>query len=171
MTYILFLPLISLLLIIFQASVTDILFSGKINLEISLLLVVYAGFHLKVIKGFILSFLLGFFLDCIAGQISGLFTFIYTFLFFISLLVYHRVYPKRRLLFIMLFTLMCVLLEQLLVILFNELIYGVNLLPHILRTFLPQALVLSIISPAFFNILSRFEVLLNGKDARSFKGA
>lgn len=168
MSYLFFLPLISLLLIIFQISVTDIMFFGKISLEISLLLVIYAGFHLKVIKGFILSFILGFFLDCIVGSISGLFTFIYTFLFFISKLVYPRIYPERKS-FIVIFTLICALLEQLLVILFNELIYGVNLFQHILRIFLPQALVISILSPVFFNIFFRLEVLLNGGDARSIK--
>ena len=145
------------------------MFFGKISLEISLLLVIYAGFHMKVIKGFILSFILGFFLDCIVGSIPGLFTFIYTLIFFISLLVYPKLYPKRRSLFIMIFTLICALLEQLLVILFNELIYGVNLFQHILRIFLPQALVLSMLSPVFFNIFFRFEVLLNGGDARSIK--
>ncbi|OIP89096.1 MAG: hypothetical protein AUK24_06710 [Syntrophaceae bacterium CG2_30_49_12] len=144
------------------------MFFGKISLEISLLLVIYAGFHLKVIKGFILSFLLGFFLDCIAGSISGLFTFIYTFLFFISKFVYPRIYPEKKS-FIVIFTLICALLEQLLVILFNELIYGVNLFQHILRIFLPQALVISVLSPVFFNIFFRLEVLLNGGDARSIR--
>ncbi|PIP05694.1 MAG: hypothetical protein CO012_02370 [Syntrophobacterales bacterium CG_4_8_14_3_um_filter_49_14] len=168
MSYLFFLPLLSLLLIIFQVSVTDIMFFGKISLEISLLLVIYAGFHLKVIKGFILSFLLGFFLDCIAGSISGLFTFIYTFLFFISKFVYPRIYPEKKS-FIVIFTLICALLEQLLVILFNELIYGVNLFQHILRIFLPQALVISVLSPVFFNIFFRLEVLLNGGDARSIR--
>jgi len=167
-SYLFFLPLLSLLLIIFQVSVTDIMFFGKISLEISLLLVIYAGFHLKVIKGFILSFLLGFFLDCIAGSISGLFTFIYTFLFFISKFVYPRIYPEKKS-FIVIFTLICALLEQLLVILFNELIYGVNLFQHILRIFLPQALVISVLSPVFFNIFFRLEVLLNGGDARSIR--
>ena len=168
MSYLFFLPLLSLLLIIFQVSVTDIMFFGKISLEISLLLVIYAGFHLKVIKGFILSFLLGFFLDCIACSISGLFTFIYTFLFFISKFVYPRIYPEKKS-FIVIFTLICALLEQLLVILFNELIYGVNLFQHILRIFLPQALVISVLSPVFFNIFFRLEVLLNGGDARSIR--
>lgn len=168
MICLLFLPLISLLLIILQTSIVDILFFGKINLEISLLLVIYAGFHLKVIKGFILSFILGFFLDCIVGLIPGLFTFIYTFIFFISKLVYPRIYPERKS-FLVIFTLICALLEQLLVILFNELIYGVNLFQHILRIFLPQALVISILSPIFFNIFFRLEVLLNGGDAKSFK--
>jgi len=167
-SYLFFLPLLSLLLIIFQVSVTDIMFFGKISLEISLLLVIYAGFHLKVIKGFILSFLLGFFLDCIACSISGLFTFIYTFLFFISKFVYPRIYPEKKS-FIVIFTLICALLEQLLVILFNELIYGVNLFQHILRIFLPQALVISVLSPVFFNIFFRLEVLLNGGDARSIR--
>jgi rod shape-determining protein MreD len=168
-SYLFFLPLISLLLIIFQVSVTDIMFFGRISLEISLLLVIYAGFHMKVIEGFILSFILGFFLDCIIGSIPGLFTFIYTLIFFISLLVYPKLFPKRRPLFIIIFTLMCALLNQLLLILFNELTYEVNLFQHILRIFLPQALIISIVSPVFFNIFFRLEVLLNGGNAKSFK--
>ena len=164
----LFLPLFLLLLVVFQATVTDTLFFGKVGVEISLLLVVYAGFHLKLIKGFILSFILGFFLDCIMGLVSGLFGLLYTLLFFISRLVSLKFYPQRAS-FIMIFTCLCAILEQMLIILLNKLMYGIDQFHYVLRVFLPQALLVSILSPAFFNIFSRLEALLNGKDAASIK--
>jgi len=165
---IIFLPVFLLLLIVFQTTVTDTLFFGKVGVEISLILVIYAGFHLKVIKGLLLSFILGFLLDCIVGSISGLFTFLYTLLFFISTLISLKVYPERAS-FIMGFTFLCALLQQMLILLFNRLIYGADLFYDAAKVFLPQAILAGILSPAFFNIFSRLGVLLNGENARSIK--
>ncbi|MEA1936085.1 MAG: hypothetical protein U9M96_04605, partial [Thermodesulfobacteriota bacterium] len=94
MIYYLILPVFSLLLIVFQTTVLDLFFLGKIELEVSLILVVWAGFHLDVVKGGILSFVLGFFLDCITGSMTGLFMFIYVVIFSLSKIVSLRVYAE-----------------------------------------------------------------------------
>jgi len=168
MTYLIFMSAFLLMLIVFQTTLTEALFFGKAGVEISLILVIYAGFHMEVMKGFFLSFALGFFLDCIGGSIPGLFTFLYPLLFFIATLISQRVYPERAL-FIMGFTFLCVLSEQILIIFFSRLIYGTDLSYDTVRAFLPQAILASLLSPVFFNIFSRFRVLLNGKYPRSVK--
>jgi hypothetical protein len=75
MIYYLSLPLFLLFLIVLQSSISDVLLFGVVGVEISMILVLYAGFHLDVIKGGILSFVAGFFLDCVSGSVSGLYAF------------------------------------------------------------------------------------------------
>jgi len=50
MLYYLLLPILSILLIVLQSTVTDLIFSGRFIFEISLIVVVYAGFRLDLIK-------------------------------------------------------------------------------------------------------------------------
>ncbi len=165
MVYYIFLPVFSLLLIVFQTTVLDLFFMGKIGLEISLVLVVYAGFYLDIIKGGVMSFILGFFLDCVTGSIPGLFTFIYVAIFFLSRVVSLRVYMEG-LTFIMGFTFTCAFSEGIATILIYKFFLGVDMFHDVLRVFLPQALVTGVLSPALFTIFSRFEVLLNGGETR-----
>ena len=159
--YYLLLPVFSLLLIVFQTTVLDLFFLGKIGLEVSLILVVYAGFHLEIVKGGVLSFVLGFFLDCVAGSITGLFTFIYVVIFFFSRVVSIRVY-QEGIAFIIGFTFICAFSEGIVTVLIYKFICGVDMFHNILRVFFPQALVAGVLSPALFAILGRLEVLLNG---------
>ena len=77
MIYYLIMPFLSLLLLIFQVNILDLVFFGKIGLEISLLIVIFAGFRLSMAKGGTLSFVLGFIFDCITGSITGFHTFFY----------------------------------------------------------------------------------------------
>jgi hypothetical protein len=138
---------------------------GKVGLELSLVLVVYAGFYLNIIKGGAMSFILGFYLDCVTGSIPGLFTFIYVVIFFLSKVVSLRVYMEG-LTFIMVFTFTCAFSEGIATILIYEFFLGVDMFHNILRVFLPRALVIGVLSPALFAVFSRFEVLLNGGEAR-----
>jgi rod shape-determining protein MreD len=153
----LFLPLAGLLLVIFQTSVLNVIFMGRLNVEISLILVIYAGFRMHVLHGALLSFLLGFFLDCATGSISGLFTLIYVCIFFISVLVSMRVYAEQISLIIG-FSFLCSIFEGLMTVLFFKIIYDINMLGIIVQVFLPQALVVSVLSPLFFKLFHFFEV-------------
>lgn len=153
----LFLPLAGLLLVIFQTSVLDIFFMGRLNVEISLILVIYAGFRMNILQGALLSFLLGFFLDCATGSISGLFTLIYVCIFFISVLVSMRVYAEQIGLIIG-FSFLCSIFEGLMIVLFFKIMYDINILGSIVQVFLPQALVVSALSPLFFKLFHLFEV-------------
>jgi cell shape-determining protein MreD len=84
MLYYLLLPLLSILLIVLQSTIADILFSGRLVFEISLIAVVYAGFRFDLIRGAILAFVLGFLWDCIGGSVLGVYTFIYIGIFFFA---------------------------------------------------------------------------------------
>ena len=60
MIYYLLLPFLAILLIVLQNMVADIIFSGAMVLELSIIVLVYAGFRLDLIKGSISAFVLGF---------------------------------------------------------------------------------------------------------------
>lgn len=152
-----FLPLVGLLLVIFQTSVLNIFFRGWLNVEISLILVIYAGFRMNILPGALLSFLLGFFLDCATGSISGLFSLIYVCIFFISVLVSMRVYAEQISLIIG-FSFLCSIFEGLMIVLFFKIMYNINMLSSIVQVFLPQALVVSALSPLFFELFHFLKV-------------
>ena len=164
----LFFPIMGVLLIFLQTSVLNLLSMGRINVEISMILVVYAGFRMNLLPGALLSFLLGFFLDCMMGSISGLFALIYVCIFFISVSVSLRVYAEQIRL-IMIFSFLCAILEGLMVVLFYKIVYDIIMFDDIFRVFLPQALVVGALSPLFFKLFNFFEVLFRGGDSQPAK--
>lgn len=165
MIYYLLLPVFSLLLLVFQTTVLDLFFLGKIGLEVSLILVVYAGFHLDIMKGGVLALVLGFFLDCITGGVGGLFTVVYVAVFLLSRVVSLRIYAEG-IAFIMCFTFICIFSEGIITVLIYNFICGADMSYNILRVFLPQALVAGVLSPALFVIFERLEVLLNVEERK-----
>jgi len=166
------LPFLSLLLIVIQTMIADIFFFGKIGVELSLILVIYAGFRLDIMKGGILSFILGFFRDCINCSISGPYTFLYVLVFLISMLASYRISLGKPS-FIMIFTLMCASFEIIVIFLFHLLLYGGygGDTTLALKAYIPQTLILSGLSPILFSTISRIDVLLSGKDAQTVKRA
>ena len=98
MLYYLLLPFLSILLIVLQSTITDIIFSGRLVFEISLIVVIYAGFRLDLIRGTILAFILGFVFDCVAGSVLGLFTLIYVIVFLFSFFISDGWLPKKYIL-------------------------------------------------------------------------
>jgi len=170
MVYYLLLPFLSILLVVLQTSIADVLFSGRLILEISLIVVIYAGFRFDLIKGIILSFILGFVYDCLVGSVLGLFTFIYMVIFLCSFFVSIR-FSSEKLYFIALFSLICSFLEEILVILFYNLAYGLDILKKTSLIFLPQAVLLSLLAVLFFYLVHRTEGFLHGKAFQSTKRA
>jgi rod shape-determining protein MreD len=166
MVYYFLLPFLSILLIVLQTTVADIIFSGRLVLEISTIVLIYAGFRLPLAKGAILAFVLGFIFDCIAGSVLGLFTLIYVLIFLFSFLVSVRMVTERMY-FIALFTLICVLLEEFAVILFYNLAYGFDIVHNTPFILLPQALIISMLAPIFFRLMHKVEVFFYGKPAQS----
>lgn len=162
MIYYLLLPIFSLLLVVFQMTVLDQLFFHSIGVEVTIVAVIYAGFRLDVLRGGILSFILGLFMDYMTGPITGLFALLYVLIFLVSLFVSFRFYTGR-LFFVGVHTLCCVLLEGLLIFALFGLIYDRNDFYPIVAIFVPQALAVSLLSPLFFKMFDRFEVLLSGK--------
>ncbi len=170
MVYYILLPFFSILLIVLQTTIADILFAGRLVLEISIIVVIYAGFRLPLIKGAMLAFVLGFVFDCIAGSVLGLFTLIYVLVFLLSFFVSGKMVTERMHV-IALFTLFCVFLEEFAVVLFYNLVYGFDILHNTPFVFLPQALIVGLFAPAFFYLMRRVEVFFYGKAAKSAERA
>ncbi|SEM28004.1 rod shape-determining protein MreD [Syntrophus gentianae] len=170
MIYYLLLPFFSFLFIVLQTTVFELLFLHRVSVEISLVLVIYAGFHMDVLKGGLLSFALGFFLDTITGSTIGLYVILYLSIFFISVLVSLRVYAERAL-FILSYVLVCALFECCVVLMFFKHFQDLDLFHKFYTLFLPQILVVSLISPACFNSFRRFGDILNVAVERSDKRA
>lgn len=167
MIYFTTLPVVLLFFVVFQHSVMPALFLNSIKVEISLIMILYAGFRLELIRGVVLALLLGFMLDCISGAFSGFYSLIYFILFSIAYMVAPRVYGESPG-FIVMLTMVCGCLEGLLMIIFNLLIYGTHDFYSTYRFFLPQLIVVSIVSPVFFKFFDRFG-LYHGGFARSAK--
>jgi rod shape-determining protein MreD len=146
----------------------DIVFSGKIAVELSLIVVIYAGFRFDVLRGGILSFILGFIHDCLTCSLSGLYTLIYVLIFLISKLASLRISPGKPFL-IMSFTFVCALFEGMMVILFHPLLYGGGISTHTITSYLPQVLIVSTLSPILFRVFHWTEAVLNGRESQPVK--
>ena len=162
MLYYLSLPFLSILLVILQSTITDIIFSGRLVFELSLIVVIYAGFRLDLIRGSILAFILGFVFDCVAGSVLGVVTFIYVVIFLCSFFASGRLVTEKIYL-IALFSFFCAFLKELMVILFYHLSFKFDVLVNMYFVFLPQALIIGLLAPVFFGLMRRVEVSLYGK--------
>jgi cell shape-determining protein MreD len=156
MIYYLSMPFLMLVLLVLQNKLSDMLFFGIIGVEISLILVIYAGFRLDVVKGGVTSFLLGFFLDCIAGSASGFHVFIYVSIFIVSMIASNKISLDKASL-IMSFTLMCALLKGVIIACLYPLIYRTDIFVHASKIYIAQTLIVILISPIFFHIFYRIE--------------
>jgi len=165
MIYFLLLPLLLLILVVVQTTILDLFSLGWISIEISLIVVIYAGFHLDALRGGILSLVLGFFLDCLTSAIFGLYTFLYILIFYLAMIVAGKVYGEKPTL-IASFTGICTLLEGLVIVLFYRFVFGADILYAIPKVFLPQAVVMGLLSPLLFRLLHRFEAFPHAEDTR-----
>jgi rod shape-determining protein MreD len=166
MIYYLILPVLLLLLVIVQITILDLFSFNWIGMEISLIVVIYAGFHLDALRGGILSLVLGFFLDCLTSAIFGLYMFLYILIFYLSMIVANKVYAGRPVL-IASFAGLCTLLEGLVIVLLYRFVFSADILYAILRIFIPQAVVVGILSPLVFDLFQHFEGFLHVEDRRS----
>lgn len=148
---------IGIVIIGLQTMIANLFFSGKLVVEISLLMILYAGFNLTWVKGGILCFIIGFLLDCFMGSVSGLFALIYLTFFLLAKFVSPRVYAEK-VPFIMAFVGLCSLVEGMLVIVFYRFAFDLDKLPHIGDVFLPQAIIVGLLAPLFFSLVRRLKV-------------
>ncbi|HTZ39223.1 MAG TPA: hypothetical protein VMB77_03625 [Syntrophales bacterium] len=165
MAYFLVLPFFTILVVVLQRTLLELLFAGRVGIEVSLILVIFAGFHLDMIRGGVLAFLTGFLLDCLTGTIMGLYSFLYVLIFVLSHLLSPRIYGERML-FIMGYTFVCAMLEGIFVIAIYWFIYGTDVSADLLRIYLPQALIAGVLSPALFTLFNRLEVYVHAGEAR-----
>ncbi|PKN51563.1 MAG: rod shape-determining protein MreD [Deltaproteobacteria bacterium HGW-Deltaproteobacteria-13] len=165
MLYYLSLPFLSILLIALQSTVTDIIFSGRLVFELSLIVIIYAGFHLDLIRGAILAFVFGFVWDCVGGSVPGLYTFIYILIFLFSFFVSDWL-DTGKIYVIACFCFLCSFLKEIILFLFYFLAFKIDVLmnTYFVVIFL-QALILGLFAPVFFYLTDRAEAFFYGKKA------
>jgi hypothetical protein len=64
------------------------------------------------------------------------------------------------------YAMVCVLLEGIFITVVYRLIYGTDVSQDLLGVFLPQALVVGVLSPAFFTLFKRLEAYVLAGEAR-----
>lgn len=163
MIYYLLLPVILFLLVIVQITILDLLSFGWIGIEVSMIVVIYAGFHLDALRGGILSLLIGFYLDCLTGTIFGLYMFLYIIIYYLSMIVGEKIYAGKPVL-IGCFAAFCTLMEGLLIVLLYRFVFGVDIFYEIPKIVVPQAVAAGFLGPIFFGLFKRFEVFLDVED-------
>lgn len=154
-----------LLLIVVQKALLDIFSFHLPSVELSLLFVVFAGFAMSIPRGAILTLIAGFFVGAMTGTVTSLFMFIYFTLFCVATLVSTRVYIEQPY-FIMVFTTFCALLEGVMHLIVNRYVLGIPDLYPTLQAVFPQVIILGLISPFFFKVFRKFEVLVHAKTAQ-----
>jgi len=161
MIYYVAIPLFLLMFVVFQHSLPGMLFLNRISVEMSLIIVVYAGFRMELVRGGALALMLGFLLDCFTGTVTGFYIMIYFILFSLSFMISPRIYAESAG-FIVFATFIGGLIEGLLIITVNYLLYRTNIYYDLLWNFFPQLLIVSGISPVFFKIFDKFGMTYGG---------
>jgi hypothetical protein len=159
MTYYLLLPVVSVALVVVQTALPEILSFRLAGLELSLVLVAYAGFHLTLARGSLLAFTLGFTLDCLSGIVVGFFTTVYVIVYFLAYAVSLQA-DTRKASLVVSFTFCGALLEGALIMLLRTYVFHVHSFAAIARVVVLQAVVLAALSPLLFNAFHRLEVFL-----------
>jgi rod shape-determining protein MreD len=149
-------PIFIFLLAIFQTTLLDVFAAGQVTFDLTFVFTIFAGLWLKPVRGVILSFLLGFFLDCTVGPIWGLNMFLYVFFFYAALIVSDKINKENKGM-LSLFTGVCLFMQGLLKIIFHWLLLDVDISYAIYRIFLPQAVLVGIVSPFIYNIFNYLE--------------
>ena len=149
MLFYLLAPVAAFLTIVLQKTLLDLVFVGKIGMQVSLILVVFAAFRLEPLKAGFFTFVTGFLFDCLSGSVVGVYTFYYVLVHLMSSLVAGRMYGEHMV-FVMIFTFFCVMLEGFYVVALYRSVFDVDMSYNLYRVFFPQALVAGVLSPALF---------------------
>ena len=156
---------IAFALIVLQTTLLEIVLLHQMSVELSLLLVLYAGFRYEPGEGAVVSMLCGFLTDCMTGSPTGLFVFLYVLIFSVTKLLSQRMYADSRLFFAF-FAFVAALAEGVLLVMLYRIIAEVDFPHYVFRHAVPQAFVLALLSPLFFKGLDLVEERLNGKTAK-----
>ncbi len=159
MIYYILLLISSVFLIVLQSMITDIIFSNYFMFEISLVIVIYAGFHLDLMKGTVMAFLLGLFVDCVGGAILGLYPFVYIIVFWSSFFISDLMDTEKTHVVIF-FSFFCVLLKEIVLNTFYYMAYNINLFLNTYYIIFTHALVISLVAPLIFYLMDRTGIFL-----------
>ncbi len=150
------------LMTVLQNLIPGMLSLHWLSLELSLLFVIYAGLYMSFFKGAALTLLAGFLVSTLTGTVTGLFMFVYVVMHGFAYLVSNRVYIEEPF-FIILFTVLCAVLEGMMLVLINRYLLGAPAFYTTLQAMLPQVLILGLGSPLFFRACRNFEVLVHAQ--------
>ncbi|HOG18420.1 MAG TPA: rod shape-determining protein MreD [Syntrophales bacterium] len=156
---------IAVALIVLQTTLLEIVLLHQFSVELSLLLVLYAGFRYEPGEGAAISILCGFLTDCVTGSPTGFFVFLYVLVFSATKLISERMYADSRLFFAF-FAFVAALAEGVLAVLLYRIIAEADVFHYLLRHALPQALVLALLSPLFFRGFDLLGDRLDGKASK-----
>lgn len=159
------LPPLALGLVILQPSLVELFTAERLSLEFSTVVVIYAGLFMERWRGAVLTFLMGYFMDTLVTPFPGLYILSYGLIFFTLSTVSARVYSTKTL-FLISVTFLSVLAEGIILVSAYYIIYEMNVLLTGLKIYLPQACILSGLSPTIFHFCRRLEGYGNGKSAQ-----
>ena len=159
MLYYLSLPVLSVLFIVLQSMITDVVFSNRFVFELSLLVVVYAGFRLDFIRGTFLALVFGFVFDCLSGSVPGVFAFIYLIAFWCSFYISDWLDTEKTHIIIF-FSFVCAFLKEMMIILFYYLAFDINVFFSSFFIIFVKALIIGLLAPLFFYLMDRTGFLL-----------
>jgi rod shape-determining protein MreD len=159
MMYYVLLPFMAVVLVVLQSKLAEILFSGLLTLEMSLIVVIYAGFRLDLWKGAALSLVVGLAMDCLSGTVLGLFSLLYVCIFLFAWFASSQI-DSERLYLIAGFSLICSIAESLALVLLYRFVFEFDMIDKILPVLAPQALLVAVLSVCFFYAMRRVERLL-----------
>jgi len=164
MFHYLLLLILSLLLIVLQSTVTDIVFSNYFVFEVSLIIIIYAGFRFEMIKGLLLAFYLGFILDLIGGSVPGVLALAYIMIFLCSFFISDLLDTGKNHV-IVLFSFICVFLKETMLQTFYFLVFDIRMRPDIFSLILIQSFVVGLVAPVVFHLIDRTGIFLYEKKA------
>jgi len=159
MIYYIFLLILSVFLIVLQSMITDVIFSSCFIFEMSLVVVIYTGFHLDFIKGTALAFLIGLLMDCVGGSVLGVYAFIYILTFWTSFFVSDLLDTEKTHVVIF-YSFFCVLLKNIMLNTFYYMVYNINLFLRTYDIIFTQALVIGLVAPLIFFLMERAGIFL-----------
>ena len=136
-------------LVIIQKTIVDVLAFHLLSIDLTMIFVVFAGFHMGVARGSILTLWAGFLVSILTGSVTTLFMCVYVVIFSLSSLVSTRILIGTPL-FIVCFTAFCAFVECILLVVVSRYYLGVAGFEAMLWALLPQIPILGILSPFFF---------------------
>jgi rod shape-determining protein MreD len=155
MTPYLMMSAFAFLLVIVQNCLLEPFLFHKVSAEISLLVVLYAAWSWKNVRGVFITLLLGLLMDWSCAPFYGLYSFSYMLVFLVarSLDTVLRDRAHGEILIVAL----AVFIEFLVFLIFYGKTWMVDILGVLLRDYLPQAIFLCLVSPLLFRLMASLE--------------
>ncbi len=164
MMYYLLLPPAALICVVLQTTLADMLSRGTVRLELSLVLVLYAGFHLGIVRAAALVVVFGFVMDTLTGTVPFFYTLFYILVFLAARAVSFRVYGEGALV-IMSAAFLCVLGQAAVIVALSRWIAGVPLSFDGMEVTVYNSVLLALTTPLFFALFKKIEVAAHGKSS------